>query len=75
MPDETERGTRNKALIARLGAPPTKAQIRAEIDLEISDVITLAVAADMRGVAHLLRMAKLEVAHIQRRELRDKPGD
>jgi hypothetical protein len=75
MTDEGERGAHNKALIARLGAPPTKAQILAEIDLEISDAIGLATAANLRGVTHLLRMAKLEVAQIQRRELKDEAGD
>ena len=44
MTDERERDVRNKALIARLGAPPTKAQILAELDLEISDAIDLALA-------------------------------
>jgi hypothetical protein len=75
MTDERERDVRNKALIARLGAPPTKAQILAELDLEISDAIDLALAANLRGVAHLLRMAKLEVEQVQRRELKDKAED
>jgi hypothetical protein len=72
---ERERDARNNALIARLRAPPTKAQILAELDLEISDAIDLALAANLRGVAHLLRMAKLEVDQVQRREFKDKAGD
>jgi hypothetical protein len=72
---EEDRTARNKALIARLGAPPAKAQILAELDLEISGAIDLALAANLRGVAHLLRMAKLEVEQVQRRELNDKAGD
>ncbi len=75
MTDERERDARNNALIARLRAPPTKAQILGELDLEISDAIDLALAANLRGVAHLLRMAKLEVDQVQRRELKDKAGD
>jgi hypothetical protein len=75
MTDERERDARNKALIARLAAPPTKAQILAELALEISDAIDLALAANLRGVAHLLRMAKLEVDQVQRREIKDKAGD
>jgi hypothetical protein len=75
MTDERERDARNKALLARLEAPPTKTQILAELDLEISDAIDLALAANLRGVAHLLRMAKLEVDQVQQRELKDKAGD
>jgi hypothetical protein len=77
MTDERERDARNNALLARLGSPPTKAQILAELDLEIIDAIDLALAANLRGVAHLLRMAKLEVEQVQRRsELNERPkGD
>ena len=75
MTDERERDARIKALIARLAAPPTKAQILAELALEISDAIDLALAANLPGVAHLLRMAKLEVDQVQRREIKDKAGD
>ena len=75
MTDEREKDARNNALLARLGAPPTKAQILAELALEISDAIDLALAANLRGVAHLLRMAKLEVEQVQRREFKDEAGD
>jgi hypothetical protein len=71
MTDERERDARNKALLARLEAPPTKTQILAELDLEISGAIDLALAANLRGVAHLLRMAKLEVDQVQQRELKN----
>jgi hypothetical protein len=65
---EKDRAARNKVLIARMSAPPTKAQIFAEIDLEISDAINLAVAADVPALLRLLRTAKAEVA-----ELRGRP--
>jgi hypothetical protein len=72
---DEERTARNSALIAQMAAPPTKAQILAELALEISDAINLALAANLRGVAHLLRMAKLEVEQVQRREFKDEAGD
>jgi hypothetical protein len=57
-------------------APPTKAQVLTELDLEISDAINLAVTADLPTLVRLLRMAKLEVVQIQRRsELKDNPDD
>jgi hypothetical protein len=69
---DQERSARNKALIARMAAAPTEAQILAELDLEISDAIDCAVAADLRGVVRLLRMAKLEVSRVRQRH-KDKP--
>jgi hypothetical protein len=57
-----------------MGAPPTKAQVLSELDLEISDAINLAVAADLPTLVRLLRMAKLEVVQIRRRrEFKDEP--
>jgi hypothetical protein len=41
---EKERAARNKAVIARMGVPPTMARILAELDLEISDALQLAAA-------------------------------
>jgi hypothetical protein len=71
---EKERAARNRALLARMGAPPTKAQVLSELDLEISDAINLAVAADLPTLVRLLRMAKLEVVQIRRRrEFKDEP--
>jgi hypothetical protein len=71
---EKERTARNRALLARMGAPPTKAQVLSELDLEISDAINLAVAADLPTLVRLLRMAKLEVVQIRRRrEFKDEP--
>jgi hypothetical protein len=73
---EKERTARNWALLARMEAPPTKAQVLTELDLEISDAINLAVTADLPTLVRLLRMAKLEVVQIQRRsELKDNPDD
>jgi hypothetical protein len=70
---EEERAARNRALLSRMGAPPTKAQVLAEIDLEISDAIQLAAGSDFPTLVRLLRMAQLEVGQIRRRsELKDK---
>jgi hypothetical protein len=70
---EKERAERNKDLVARMCAPPTRAQILAEIDLEIGDAIHLAAAANFPSVVRLLRMAKFEVAQVkQRRDIDDK---
>jgi hypothetical protein len=41
---EKNRAARNRVLLARMGATPTKAQILAALDLEIADAIGLAVA-------------------------------
>lgn len=46
---EEKRTARNRNLFTRMAATPTKAQILAEIDLEISDAINLAAAADFPG--------------------------
>jgi hypothetical protein len=56
---EKERTARNRALLARMGAPPTKVRVLTELDLEISDAINLAAAADLPTLLRLLRMAKL----------------
>jgi hypothetical protein len=64
---EEERTARNKALLARMGAPPTRAQVLTEIDLEIGGAINLAMAGDFPTLVRLLRMANLEVAQIRRR--------
>jgi hypothetical protein len=61
------RTARNRALLARMGAPPTKAEVLTEIDLEISGAINLAVAADLPTLVRLLQMAKHEVFQIRRR--------
>jgi hypothetical protein len=75
LPDgENERTARNKALLSRMGAPPTKAEVLAEIDLEIRDAIQLAAASDFPTLVRLLQMAQLEVGQIRRRtEFKDKP--
>jgi hypothetical protein len=70
---EKDRAARNRDLIARMGAPPTRAQILAELDFEIGDALQLAIAADLQSLVRLLRMAKLEVSEIQRRaDFKDK---
>jgi hypothetical protein len=69
--DEKERTARNRALLARMGAAPTKAQVLSELDLEISDALNLAMA--LPALVRLLRMAKLEVVQVRRRsELKDE---
>jgi hypothetical protein len=57
---EKDRAARNRDLIARLGAAPTRAQVLAELDFEIGDTLQLAAAADFPTLVRLLRMAKLE---------------
>jgi hypothetical protein len=53
---EQERAARNRDLIARMGAAPTKAQILTELDFEIGDALQLAIAADLQSLVRLLRM-------------------
>jgi hypothetical protein len=56
-----------------LGAPPSTAQILEEIDVEISDALHFATAADLQSLMRLLRMAKFEVSRLrQRPEYKDK---
>jgi hypothetical protein len=70
---DKERDARNKALLARLGAPPSAARILDEIDVEISDALQFATAADLQSLMRLLRMAKFEVSRLrQRPEYKDK---
>jgi hypothetical protein len=70
---ERERMARNRSVLARMGAPPTRGQVLTEIDLEIGDAIQLAAASDFPTLLRLLRMAQLEVAQLRRRpELKDK---
>jgi hypothetical protein len=70
---ENERTARNRALLARMGAPPTKAQVLTEIDFEIGDAIQLAATSNFPTLVRLLRMAQLEVAQLRRRpELKDQ---
>jgi hypothetical protein len=70
---DKEREARNKALIARLAQPPSTARILEEIDLEISDALHFAAAADLQSSLRLLRMAKFEVSRLrQRPEYKDK---
>jgi hypothetical protein len=59
---EEKRTARNRNLFTRMAATPTKAQILAEIDLEISDAINLAAAADFPALLRLLRTAKAEAS-------------
>jgi hypothetical protein len=71
---EEKRTARNRDLLARMSVPPTRAQILAEIDLDISDAIRLAVAADLPTLLRLLRTAKSEVVELRgRAEFKDKP--
>jgi hypothetical protein len=66
-------GRRNKALLARLAVPPSTARILEEIDIEISDALHFATAADLQSLMRLLRMAKFEVNRLrQRPEYKDK---
>jgi hypothetical protein len=70
---ENERTARNRALLARMGAPPTKAQVLTEFDFEIGDAIQLAATSNFPTLVRLLRMAQLEVAQLRRRpELKDQ---
>jgi hypothetical protein len=70
---DKERDARNKALLARLGAPPSTARILEEIDIEISDALHFATATDLQSLIRLLRMAKFEVTRLrQRPEYKDK---
>jgi hypothetical protein len=70
---ENERTARNRALLARMGAPPTKAQVLTEIDFEIGDAIQLAATSNFPTLVRPLRMAQLEVAQLRRRpELKDQ---
>jgi hypothetical protein len=46
MDGEGERTAWNRALLAQMGAPPTKAQVLTEIDFEIGDAIQLAAASN-----------------------------
>jgi hypothetical protein len=71
---DKERDARNKALIARLGATSSTAQILDEIEVEISDALHFATAADLHSLMRLLRMAKFEVSRLrQRPEYKDEP--
>jgi hypothetical protein len=65
---EIERTARGRDLIDRMSATPTTAQILAEIDLEVSDALDLAMATDLQSLVPLLRLAKLEVLQLQRRQ-------
>jgi hypothetical protein len=70
---EKDRAARNRDLIARMGAAPTRAQVLAELDFEIGDALQLAIAADLQSLVRLLQLAKLEVCQIQRRaDFKDK---
>jgi hypothetical protein len=70
---ENERTARNRALLSRMGAPPTEAQVLTEIDFEIGNAIQLAATSNFPTLVRLLRMAQLEVAQLRRRpELKDK---
>jgi hypothetical protein len=70
---ENERTARNRALLSRMGVPPTKAQVLTEIDFEIGGAIHLAATSNFPTLVRLLRMAQLEVAQLRRRpELKDK---
>jgi hypothetical protein len=75
MDGEGERTAWNRALLAQMGAPPTRAQVLTEIDFEIGDAIQLAAASNFPTLVRLLRMAQLEVGQIRRRpELKDQAG-
>jgi hypothetical protein len=73
MPDhEQDRSARNRALIAGMATPPTKAQILAELDFEIDEALKLVTAADLPTLVRVLRSAKLEVSRLrQRAEYKD----
>jgi hypothetical protein len=58
---EKEGAARNRDFIAQMAAPPTQAQLLAELQLEITDAVQLAVALNFPSVVRLLQMAKLEV--------------
>ena len=71
---EKDKAGRNRDVIARMSVPPNKAQILAELGLEIGDAIRLATAADFSTLVRLLRTAKAEVVELRGRpEFKDKP--
>jgi hypothetical protein len=65
---DRERFERNQNLIARMAAPPTRAQLLAQLDEELNEAIDLAVRLNERTTARGLRMVRLELCQIRRRE-------
>lgn len=63
----TDREEERAARIARMAAAPTKAQILAELDFEISDALHLSTTANLPSMVRWLRMAKLEVTRLRQR--------
>jgi hypothetical protein len=51
-------GCDREALLARLGAPPSTAQILEEIDVEIRDALHFATAADLQSLMRLLLQSR-----------------
>jgi hypothetical protein len=52
---EKERAARNRDFIAQMAAPPTQARLLAELQLEITDAVQLAVALNFPSVVRLLQ--------------------
>ena len=63
-----DRERERAARIARMAATPVKPQFLAELDLEITDAIRLAIAGEFQVLLRLLLTAKAEVV-----ELRGRP--
>jgi hypothetical protein len=65
---------RNQNLIARMAAPPTRAELLAQLDEELNEAIDLAVQLNERTTVRGLRMVRLELCQIRRREDLRKKG-
>jgi len=71
---DKERFERNQNLIARRAAPPTRAQLLAQLDEDLNEAIDLAVQLNERTTVRGLRMVCLELCQIRRREDRRNKG-
>ena len=69
---DKERFERNQNLIARMAAPPTRAELLAQLDEELNEALDLAVQLNERTTVRGLRMVRLELCQIRRREDQEK---
>ena len=63
---DKERFERNQKVIARMGVPPTRAELLANIDEELREVIQLAVRLKERTLVRGLQMVRSELCQIMR---------
>ena len=69
-----ERAERNRDLLAGMLSPPNKAQVLAEIEVEIGNLIELATESNFIALTRQLRRAQLEAGELRRRpDLKGKP--